>query len=334
MIGKVQLDSFQGLGIRVDSDSEPLSPHGLHHHHPPSHLLSTAREGDGSHIPPPGESLGSLLRDCQVGLGRPLVSSRQTSSSNRDFSTTSSSAASPTSSSPKSSPSSPLPPQSQSQPSSRYKTELCRPYQEHGSCKYGEKCQFAHGHAELRNVNRHPKYKTDLCRTYHSVGFCPYGPRCHFIHALDELRSAPVSPQEKKSPGTVKQLPMYGGPPSSASGSGNSRDFSGNNWTFPPPGGNNNNNNNNTPSSTSMKTASAQLGKFFNLNTAGHVQQQHSRDFSTSGNSTDSSRSSSLCSELDNLSINSGGNSPDSSCASSPLDVSRNLRLPIFNRLA
>ena len=67
------------------------------------------------------------------------------------------------------------------------------------------------------------QYKTDLCRTYHSVGFCPYGPRCHFIHALDELRSAPVSPQEKKSPGTVKQLPMYGGPPSSASGSGNSR---------------------------------------------------------------------------------------------------------------
>lgn len=70
---------------------------------------------------------------------------------------------------------------------SRYKTELCRPYQENGSCKYGEKCQFAHGMPDLRSVNRHPKYKTDLCRTYHSVGFCPYGPRCHFIHSLDEL---------------------------------------------------------------------------------------------------------------------------------------------------
>merc|ERR1739838_1231367 len=33
---------------------------------------------------------------------------------------------------------------------SRYKTELCRPFSEHGTCKYGEKCQFAHGQAELR----------------------------------------------------------------------------------------------------------------------------------------------------------------------------------------
>merc|ERR1712072_1214999 len=69
---------------------------------------------------------------------------------------------------------------------SRYKTEMCRPFQEHGTCKYGEKCQFAHGQPELRTVTRHPKYKTDLCRTYHSVGFCPYGPRCHFVHNLDE----------------------------------------------------------------------------------------------------------------------------------------------------
>ncbi|TRY72206.1 hypothetical protein TCAL_01089 [Tigriopus californicus] len=78
---------------------------------------------------------------------------------------------------------------------SRYKTELCRPFQESGVCKYGEKCQFAHGEKELRNINRHPKYKTDLCRTYHSVGFCPYGPRCHFIHNLEELkeRQAPTS---------------------------------------------------------------------------------------------------------------------------------------------
>jgi hypothetical protein len=62
--------------------------------------------------------------------------------------------------------------------------------QENRSCKYGEKCQFAHGSFELRAVNRHPKYKTDLCRTYHSVGFCPYGPRCHFIHSPDEATGA------------------------------------------------------------------------------------------------------------------------------------------------
>ncbi|XP_017770828.1 PREDICTED: protein TIS11 isoform X2 [Nicrophorus vespilloides] len=70
---------------------------------------------------------------------------------------------------------------------SRYKTELCRPYEEFGVCKYGDKCQFAHGIAELRNLARHPKYKTELCRTYHTVGFCPYGPRCHFVHNQEEV---------------------------------------------------------------------------------------------------------------------------------------------------
>lgn len=70
----------------------------------------------------------------------------------------------------------------QAQAGSRYKTELCRPFEESGRCKYGEKCQFAHGQHELREMQRHPKYKTELCRTYHTTGYCPYGPRCHFIH--------------------------------------------------------------------------------------------------------------------------------------------------------
>ncbi|KAM4694794.1 mRNA decay activator protein ZFP36L2 [Discoglossus pictus] len=75
--------------------------------------------------------------------------------------------------------------------STRYKTELCRPFEESGSCKYGEKCQFAHGFHELRSLTRHPKYKTELCRTFHTIGFCPYGPRCHFIHNAEERRLAP-----------------------------------------------------------------------------------------------------------------------------------------------
>ncbi|KAM3961552.1 tis11 zinc finger protein [Aphomia sociella] len=79
---------------------------------------------------------------------------------------------------------------------SRYKTELCRPFEEAGVCKYGDKCQFAHGMRELRNLQRHPKYKTELCRTFHSVGFCPYGPRCHFVHNAEEARR-----REPPSPG-------------------------------------------------------------------------------------------------------------------------------------
>ncbi|KAJ3590300.1 hypothetical protein NHX12_008253 [Muraenolepis orangiensis] len=82
-------------------------------------------------------------------------------------------------------PSSSLLPQIQPQtllPSNRYKTELCRGFQESGSCKYGNKCQFAHGEAELRGLYRHPKYKTEPCRTFYNFGYCPYGTRCHFIH--------------------------------------------------------------------------------------------------------------------------------------------------------
>lgn len=66
--------------------------------------------------------------------------------------------------------------------SDRYKTELCRQFSEGGTCRYGDKCQFAHGPGDRRSVARHPKYKTTLCRTFHSSGFCPYGTRCHFVH--------------------------------------------------------------------------------------------------------------------------------------------------------
>lgn len=82
--------------------------------------------------------------------------------------------------------------------STRYKTELCRTYEESGTCKYGTKCQFAHGLDELRGLSRHPKYKTEPCRTFHTIGFCPYGARCHFIHNADELASAATTPPQKQ----------------------------------------------------------------------------------------------------------------------------------------
>ncbi|XP_061775213.1 mRNA decay activator protein ZFP36 [Nerophis ophidion] len=77
-------------------------------------------------------------------------------------------------------------PSSSSSASSRYKTELCRSFTESGTCKYGGKCQFAHGPDELRDLSRHPKYKTEPCRTFHTIGFCPYGIRCHFVHNNEE----------------------------------------------------------------------------------------------------------------------------------------------------
>ena len=73
-------------------------------------------------------------------------------------------------------------PASPKQQHSLYKTELCRSWEESGACRYGAKCQFAHGRDELRPVLRHPKYKTEVCRTFASQGCCPYGSRCRFIH--------------------------------------------------------------------------------------------------------------------------------------------------------
>lgn len=43
-----------------------------------------------------------------------------------------------------------------------YKTELCRSWEEKGTCRYGAKCQFAHGEEELRKVARHPKVRSRL----------------------------------------------------------------------------------------------------------------------------------------------------------------------------
>ncbi|XP_069004057.1 mRNA decay activator protein ZFP36L1 [Embiotoca jacksoni] len=102
--------------------------------------------------------------------------------------------------------SSALPPQVQPLLSSnRYKTELCRGFQETGSCKYGSKCQFAHGEAELRGLFRHPKYKTEPCRTFYNFGYCPYGSRCHFIHE-EKISDGPLpSPkfQRQLAPGAT-----------------------------------------------------------------------------------------------------------------------------------
>ncbi|XP_022192861.2 mRNA decay activator protein ZFP36L1 [Nilaparvata lugens] len=95
---------------------------------------------------------------------------------------------------------------------SRYKTELCRSFEESGFCKYGDKCQFAHGPEDLRKLTRHPKYKTELCRTYHSNGMCPYGSRCHFRHS-EKLRTVMLAlAAGELLPGDLFQLPASADP--------------------------------------------------------------------------------------------------------------------------
>lgn len=76
----------------------------------------------------------------------------------------------------------PVAPGSASKTKGLYKTELCRQWEETRSCKYGSKCQFAHGLMELRESLKHPKYKTMECRSFHTTGSCSYGRRCRFLH--------------------------------------------------------------------------------------------------------------------------------------------------------
>lgn len=84
-------------------------------------------------------------------------------------------------------------PEDESTTQNLYKTEYCRSFEETGTCRYGMKCQFAHGNGELRHVTRHPKYKTEVCKTFHSIGTCPYGKRCRFIHIEASAQQIPSS---------------------------------------------------------------------------------------------------------------------------------------------
>ncbi|EAU93423.1 hypothetical protein CC1G_04402 [Coprinopsis cinerea okayama7 len=105
-----------------------------------------------------------------------------------------------------------------------YKTELCRSWEEKGSCRYGSKCQFAHGEEELRKVQRHPKYKTEICRTFWVSGSCPYGKRCCFIHT--ELPSSGATPPAGAGSTTESTTSQSDGRPRSMSTNSDPNDAS------------------------------------------------------------------------------------------------------------
>jgi len=92
----------------------------------------------------------------------------------------------------------------------RFKTEICRNFKERNKCIYGDRCQFAHGRQELRDVVRNSKYKTKLCQKYWISGYCAYGPRCNFLHeeaTNDELEMADL-PQPSTNNNHVEEFIM------------------------------------------------------------------------------------------------------------------------------
>lgn len=64
----------------------------------------------------------------------------------------------------------------------KYKTEICKSWQEKGFCTYGKLCLFAHGRNELMQKDCYGAYKSKLCKSFHQKFYCPYGSRCLFIH--------------------------------------------------------------------------------------------------------------------------------------------------------
>lgn len=96
---------------------------------------------------------------------------------------------------------------------SLYKTEPCQSFSETGYCRYGLKCRFAHGQADIRPLARHKKYKTERCKTYAKSGFCPYGARCRFVHEESERETSRTA---SPAPHGVESSPFLA--PTNASG--------------------------------------------------------------------------------------------------------------------
>lgn len=71
-----------------------------------------------------------------------------------------------------------------------FKTELCENWVVRGSCTYGKKCHFAHGHDDLRNRLRVENYKTQPCcdPARSDSLLCLFGKRCNYTHPGEALR--------------------------------------------------------------------------------------------------------------------------------------------------
>eukprot|EP01017_Pseudomicrothorax_dubius_P026221 TRINITY_DN2904_c0_g1_i6.p1 TRINITY_DN2904_c0_g1~~TRINITY_DN2904_c0_g1_i6.p1 ORF type:complete len:223 (-),score=11.16 TRINITY_DN2904_c0_g1_i6:151-819(-) len=65
----------------------------------------------------------------------------------------------------------------------KYKTEMCKYWEQGTDCPFEPNCAFAHGCHELRDkTTNSTKCKTKKCKQFHTYGFCPYGKRCQFLH--------------------------------------------------------------------------------------------------------------------------------------------------------
>ncbi|TNV76099.1 hypothetical protein FGO68_gene8024 [Halteria grandinella] len=85
----------------------------------------------------------------------------------------------------------------------RFKTSLCKHFEETGKCNVGSKCHFAHGQHELRGKDDpiprdlqmklmnlpYNNFKTQRCKYFDETGVCKFSKNCSFAHGEEELRN-------------------------------------------------------------------------------------------------------------------------------------------------
>ncbi|TNV79025.1 hypothetical protein FGO68_gene13805 [Halteria grandinella] len=80
----------------------------------------------------------------------------------------------------------------------KFRTEICKFWEQTGYCQYGDTCSFAHGLSQLIIKTDVPeKYKTKVCKKFHRDLYCPYGIRCQFIHSGSEMMKGLKSNEER-----------------------------------------------------------------------------------------------------------------------------------------
>uniref|UniRef100_A0A3Q3KL37 mRNA decay activator protein ZFP36 n=1 Tax=Monopterus albus TaxID=43700 RepID=A0A3Q3KL37_MONAL len=92
----------------------------------------------------------------------------------------------------------------------KYKTELCRTYEESGACKYGAKCQFAHGLDELRGLSRPPLLR-------HSLSFAGFSSLPQTFQPVEQIqpssllftRASSVSPPPSSAGSPELLSPLF-----------------------------------------------------------------------------------------------------------------------------
>ncbi|CAH1241897.1 ZFP36L1 [Branchiostoma lanceolatum] len=75
----------------------------------------------------------------------------------------------------------------------KYKTEMCSNFRSSGTCRFGDKCLYAHGERELR---RTPKLTP--CSAMQQKGHCPHGDGCIFAHSKNDQKGSAKTPEKSR----------------------------------------------------------------------------------------------------------------------------------------